>query len=277
MADRYTAVSGCYLKYLISLCSKNSTFRHSTLRPNRACTLEPSTKHEPAAFSVTRSTAQRKELFPTYMDMLWWHQYLILHHQSIKILIKNLTYFQTYQEECHTRLRSTSRFNPRALAAGLHKRSGGSAVQTSSLYLWGWLSLHFSRVPPYPCPTPPQPTQDRNGLTYSSSLHFCFLPVPYTVLLSSLSGWICSKGWGSDRSVESQIESFGPAWLSALSRTVHLVCTRSWPCAQWWRAFWLLVAMRKHTHSCHFVLLFTDYMTQNIEMTLVFIASYKKL
>lgn len=69
MADRYTAVSGCYSKYLISLCRKNFKFRHSTLRPNRACTLEPSTKHEPAAFSVTRSTAQRKELFPTYLDM----------------------------------------------------------------------------------------------------------------------------------------------------------------------------------------------------------------
>lgn len=69
MADRYTAVSGCYLEYLISLCCKNFKFRHSTLRPNRACTLEPSTKHEPAAFSVACSTAQRKELFPTYMDM----------------------------------------------------------------------------------------------------------------------------------------------------------------------------------------------------------------
>ena len=261
MADRYTAVPGCYLKSLIGLCHKNSKFRHSTLGPNRACTLKPSMKHQPAAFSVTRSTAQRKELFLTNMVMLWWHQYLILHHQSIKILIKNLIYFQTYQEECHTRLQS--RFNPWALAAGLHKRFGSSAVQTSRL--WGWPSLHFSRVSPYPCHTPPQPKQNRNSFTYSFSLHFCFLPVPYTVLLSSLSGWICSRGWGSDRSVESQIESFGPAWLSALSRTVHLVCTRSWPCAQWWRAFWLLVAMRKHTHSCHqFVLLSTHYVTQNI-------------
>ena len=155
MADRYTAVSGCYLKSLIGLCHKNSKFRQSTLGPKWACTLEPSMKHETAAFSVTCSTAQRKELFLTNMVMLWWHQYLILHHQSIKILIKNLIYFQTYQEECHTRLQS--RFNPWALAAGLHKRFGSSAVQTSSL--WGWPSLHFSRVSPYPCHTPPQPKQ----------------------------------------------------------------------------------------------------------------------
>lgn len=113
---------------------------------------------------------------------------------------------------------------------------GGTRIQVwiSVSLPWEWGPSHFH-------PTP----STWHRPTYFSSPRSCSQLAPCTVLLSWLSGWIYSRGWGSDQTVGSRTVSFELAWPSAWSRTVLPACIRSWLCAQWWHAFWLLVAREK--------------------------------
>lgn len=79
--------------------------------------------------------------------------------------------------------------------------------------------------------------------THVFSLQLYFRKELHSVPLSWLSGWTCSRDWGSDQTAESQTGSCVLAWLSAWSQTGLPACTQSLQFAQWSHAFLPLVAV----------------------------------